>query len=352
MTTAVLIKMDPRDPDLSRIREIARGTREGKLVAFPTETVYGVGGPMSAEGIQDKLTALKGRSSDKPFSFHIGDWEMLDFLGVVRTPAFRYLSRKFWPGPLTILTFTEDGKKIGLRFPSNRLAMTLINATGEPFVATSANVSGKTSPHTAQDVENALGKKIDYILDGGKTELKVDSTIVDLTGDEPVIVRPGAAAKEVEAAIAEIKKGKFARKRVLIVCTGNSCRSPMALGWMKAELKKKDLENEIEVDSCGIGCHDGMAATPEAVFVMKNREIDITEHRSRACTREDIIEADAVIAMDKNHYTFITSMVPSAKNKTRVFNIMDPIGSSLKVYEKVMDEIEQKLEDCWDWVVA
>ena len=146
MPTTVVVKMDPRDPDLSRIRDVARGSREGKIVAFPTETVYGMGGPMGLPGISEKLIQLKKRDDKKPFSYHIGEWDMIDYLRVRRTPAFRFLTKQFWPGPVTFIAYNHDNEKVGLRFPRNRLAMALINATGEPFIATSANPSGASSP--------------------------------------------------------------------------------------------------------------------------------------------------------------------------------------------------------------
>src|SRR5688500_5384295 len=103
MKTTIVIKMDPRDPDLMKIREVGREAREGKVVAFPTETVYGIGGPISVPSISADLAAIKGREPDKPFSYHIGEIGMLDTLEISVTPAMRFLMKQFWPGPLTLL---------------------------------------------------------------------------------------------------------------------------------------------------------------------------------------------------------------------------------------------------------
>lgn len=352
MKTTVLVKLDARDPNLIRLREVAQASREGKIVAFPTETVYGMGAAMSAEGVRKQLVQLKKRDENKPFSYHIGEWEMVDFLKVRRTPLFRYLTRQFWPGPLTVIATNEEGEKIGLRFPRHRLAAALINSAGEPFIATSANVSNAPSPRTAEEVMSQMGGQIDYLIDGGRAEYAEDSTVVDLTAEQPVMVRRGALAAQIVAAIEKIKAGKFPRKRILIVCTGNSCRSPMAAGWLTSELLRKGLADQIEVTSCGIGARAGSPATAEAIFVMKNREIDISRHRSRPCTRQDVADADLIIAMSQEHAAFITGMLPGARSKIKVFNVPDPIGLGMMIYEDVFLAIEKKLKEEWAGLIA
>lgn len=347
-----VIRFNPKDPDLKAIREVAQYARVGQIIAFPTETVYGIGVPASKEQALEKLYQIKGRDRAKPMAYHIGDWEQLAFLNIRRNPSFRHLSKRFWPGPLTLVVETERGEKIGIRYPKSLPACTLIVSSGEPFIATSANRSGEPSPKTAGEAIQALGEGIDYVIDAGPCDVGMDSTVVDVTVKPPEILREGAELEATRQAIEEIRSGKVPRKRILIVCTGNSCRSPMAAGILTDELKRKRLEKEIEIATCGILARDGGTATTEAVLVMKNREINIEGHRTRSCRREDVLDADLILAMSQEHYDFLAGLVPQVKDKIKVLEVKDPIGQGIPVYEEVVGTIEKKIKELWDEIVV
>ena len=178
--------------------------KNGELVAFPTETVYGLG----ADGLNmeacRKIFVAKGRPSDKALSLHVASLEMAEKIAQISAQAEK-LFAKFLPGALTVILpknkivpdFVTCGfSSVGIRFPANDVALRLIKLAGVPIAAPSANLSGKTPPKSAQEVFNNLSGKIPLILDGGQCEFGISSTIIDLTEEKPKILRHGAISAE------------------------------------------------------------------------------------------------------------------------------------------------------------
>ena len=276
---------------------------------------------------------------------------MLDALKVKKTPLVRSMARQFWPGPVTLIVPDLAGQKIGIRFPRNKIALALIREIGEPFIAAGANRSGKPSPCTAPQVAEELHGDLNCLIDGGKTELRLDSTIVDLTGEVPVVLCEGAQGSDVEKAVLKIQSGKCPRKRILIVCTGNVCRSPMAEGWLKREIEQKGLSAEIEVISCGTRAQDGVPCTSETEILMQDRGIDLGKFRSRLCRGGDLWSSDLVFAMAPQHALEVAKILPSAKERTITLNVDDPIGMGMDVFEKTLLDIETKMERHLDTIL-
>lgn len=210
-----LIKISSQNPEPELVAQAARVLKEGGLVAFPTETVYGLGGNgLNSEACKNIYTA-KGRPSDNPLILHIS--QISELRPIVREipPAAQKLMDAFWPGPLTMifpksdivpLTTTGGLDTVAVRFPSHPVALAIIRASGLPIAGPSANSSGKPSPTRASHVEFDLSGKIDMIVDGGAAEWGLESTIVDVSGDVPVILRPGAITKEMmETVVDEVQ---------------------------------------------------------------------------------------------------------------------------------------------------
>lgn len=204
MNTRV-VRIDEQYIDDTLIREAGRIIKEGGLVAFPTETVYGLGGDALNPASSEKIYEAKGRPSDNPLIVHIARME--DLSAIVRSvpETAKKLAEIFWPGPLTMIMNKSEAvpkettgglDTVAVRMPSHPTAMALIEAAGGYVAAPSANRSGRPSPTAARYVVEDLDGRIEMILDGGDVELGLESTIVDLTAEPPVILRPGFVTEE------------------------------------------------------------------------------------------------------------------------------------------------------------
>ncbi|MFZ5597565.1 MAG: L-threonylcarbamoyladenylate synthase [Bacillota bacterium] len=201
----LFLKVDGNCPDPEIIRQAGLVLRRGGLVAFPTETVYGLGANALDEAAVRKIFIAKGRPMDNPLILHISDMESI-YLYADSVPAkARVLMERFWPGPVTFI-LRRGGRVpeavspgltgLAFRMPDHPVALALIRVAGVPVAAPSANLSGRPSPTTAEHVRRDLSGRIDMILDGGPAGLGLESTVVDMTGDLPVILRPGGITPE------------------------------------------------------------------------------------------------------------------------------------------------------------
>ena len=201
--------------DEAGIHAAADLLRRGEVVGMPTETVYGLGANAWNPQAVEKIFRAKGRPADNPLIVHIADEKMLPMLSEQVPETARRLMRAFWPGPMTLILkktprvpelVTAGLSTVGIRMPSNPIARALIRAASLPIAAPSANTSGKPSPTSALHVYRDLGGKIPLILEGGSCRYGVESTVVDVSGGKPVILRPGAVTAEmIETAVKSVE---------------------------------------------------------------------------------------------------------------------------------------------------
>ena len=187
------------------IEEAGKILKEGGLVAFPTETVYGLGADALNEEAAKKIYEAKGRPSDNPLIVHIADLEALDGITTSIPPCTKKIAEAYWPGPLTMIFEKNDRvpygttgglETVAVRMPDHDVARALIRAGGGYIAAPSANTSGRPSPTKASHVKEDLDGRIEMIIDGGDSKIGVESTILDMTVFPPMILRPGAVTKE------------------------------------------------------------------------------------------------------------------------------------------------------------
>ncbi len=179
---------------------------KGDVVAFPTETVYGLGALATDEAAVDKIFKAKGRPSDNPLIVHIGTPDEVNYYAVNVPATAQALMDAFWPGPLTLVferipgtiaqNVTPGVSTVGIRMPNHPVALGLLRALKKPLAAPSANRSGKPSPTEAMHVKNDLDGRIPFIIDGGQTGVGLESTVLDMTTEPPTILRPGGITTE------------------------------------------------------------------------------------------------------------------------------------------------------------
>jgi L-threonylcarbamoyladenylate synthase len=190
----------------TQIQQAADLIKAGELVAFPTETVYGLGADATNPTAVKQVYQAKGRPSDNPLIVHVHSFDQVKALAIIPNPAVAALVQAFWPGPLTLIlpiknnaldaSVTGGLKTAAFRMPNNATTLKLIELAGVPLVGPSANTSGKPSPTTADHVLHDLDGKIAAVLDDGPTKVGVESTVLDMSVVPPVILRPGAVTRE------------------------------------------------------------------------------------------------------------------------------------------------------------
>lgn len=487
-----VVKIDPNNIDYEILSEAALIIQNGGTVVFPTETVYGLGADALNEDACDKIFKAKGRPSDNPLIVHINSLKELSELVNDIPENAKILAEHFWPGPLTMILNKKDIvsykvtaglETVAIRMPKSKIANELIRLSKRPIAAPSANTSGKPSPTNASHViEDMLGR-VDMIIDGGSCEIGLESSVIDITGETPTILRPGGVTKEdveklfgkceydpaiiksdenivpkspgqkyrhyspkaevilykgnlykivdaikkdcksyieagkkvgimatdqtkdfynegivrvvgdrkkpitiasdlfnelrnfdslgVDIILAEAfddigigkaimnrlekassKKIELGKLKILLICTGNTCRSPMAEGIMRCIVNAENLD--IEVSSAGISAIEGDKASKNAVCVLNEIGIDISSHRSKQVTQKMLDEVDIVLTMTRQHKDILLRSFKDLEDKIytlkefskdsvsndELMDILDPYGGNYDIYKASSKEIK------------
>ncbi len=341
------------DPDA--VGEAAALVDVGGLVGFPTETVYGIACRLERKSLA-RLDDLKGRPAEKRYTLHIGRGDAVCRYVPRIALKTRKLLRRAWPGPLTVVfelsekdldeqrDNLEEGifenlygdNTIGIRCPDNAIALALLEQAESPVVAPSANLTGRPPAVDADQVLGQLSGQIDLLLDGGPCRYKENSTVVKIGNSGIEVLRPGVFSL---AELNELSQMKF-----LFVCTGNTCRSPMAEGIFKKYLAEKlrcDIDDlggmGYKVSSAGISGSAGYPASPQAIKACALDGIDIAAHRNQGLSRELVDDSDYIFAMEQLHLDRIVALDPGIARKCCLLaepkEVPDPIGHPQEYYD-------------------
>jgi tRNA threonylcarbamoyl adenosine modification protein (Sua5/YciO/YrdC/YwlC family) len=340
-----VITVDPLQFDPAALDPAVEVLRNGGLVGIPTDTVYGVAANLEKPEAVRRLQEFRRGADEALLTVHLGDRD--DLRKVVPGPvpaAAQRLIQRFWPGPLTIIFPTPDGAGIAVRYPNHRVARELVKRAG---VRVGAPAAGDPPAVTGEEARRALEGKVDILVDAGPTRQHAPSTVVRIEGGRAQVVRDGAIPR---AVIDEVNV-----TTLLFVCTGNTCRSPMAeaiarkLLADRLQVPQSEIgERGYRVLSAGTAAGHGGAAAEEAEQAVQKFGADLSKHESRPVTVAMIEEADKVWVMTARHRKTLVEWMPDHAAKIELLDptgreVDDPVGGSAEFYRVVAQQIHESL---------
>lgn len=347
---------DPRD----MVHRTVQALVEGCVVALPTETVYGLAADALNQQAVERLCEIKGRPGEVPLAISVPSREAAEDFVCDWSPLARRLSQRCWPGPLTLVAPCDSPRSavtqlpqgvreriigdygcVGFRVVDHRVLAGIHRYLSGPLVLTSANRSDGEAPTTADAVAKQLGDSLPLLLDDGPTRYGGPSTVARVRGNRLEILREGV--------IERAAMNQFVKPVIVLVCTGNTCRSPMAETLLREQLRKKfGCEDAVRVLSAGVAAGQGCSASPQAMEVMGKRGLDLTGHSSRSLDEEVMNVADLVLTMTRGHRAAILAAWPEMQDRVHTLrrdggDIADPVGMPVDVYEACAEQIEREL---------
>lgn len=362
--------IDLRAADDTRdvVHRAVQALAEGKVVAFPTETVYGLAASGLCEGAVEQLEALCPPDETHPLALAVksGD-DALDYVPDLSRLGQR-LARRCWPGPVTLLVkdahpeslltqlspavqqAVTRGGLVGLRVPAHHALQDVLRLLAGPVVLANAPRRDRGEAVTAQEVVEAWDGQVPLVLDDGRSRFGQPASVVRVDDGGYKVLRIGVVSEQTLRRLASVI--------VLFVCTGNTCRSPMAEGMFRQRVARRlgcrpdEVEDRgVIVSSAGIAAMMGGRASREAVEVMHELGIDISAHESQPLTEQLVRHADVILTMTRSHRQAIIAEWPDAAERTKLLchdgtDVADPVGGPADLYRRCAQQIAAEL-DAW-----